>query len=128
MQVAQPTPAPWQPPTWPGERQQIQHHHRPACPAAPHTPEYQWAEDLGDQVVDHCHLDHTGHQAKEDALNLHIFYADEQGEDHQERADHHQRQPPTERLSLFRQHGVQPEAYTQRKTDVTKQKQGLQVA
>ncbi len=98
MQIAQPAPLARQPTRRPLERQQVEHHHGPAGPAAPQPAEEQRAAELGDQVVDDPHLHDAGQQAEEEAFELGVLVAQEDGEAEQEQADQEEGQPAAERL------------------------------
>ena len=58
-------------------RKKIQHHRRPAGIAAPAASEDQRAEDFCHCVVDRCGFKHTCEQVVPEALDLHIFAADQ---------------------------------------------------
>ncbi len=52
---------------------EVERHHRPVSPAAPHPSEEQQANDLGNCVMDNAYLDHTCQQAKECAFELRVL-------------------------------------------------------
>lgn len=62
-------------------RQQVEDHGRPAGIATPSAAEEQWAEDLGDGVVQHAGSHHPREEVVPEALQLHILTAYQAQED-----------------------------------------------
>ncbi len=123
VQVAEPAPFAGHSSGGPFEGQQVEHHHRPAGPAAPDAAKQQRAEDLGDQVVDDCGLVDPAQQAEENAFELHIFLAVDGGKTHQEGSDQEQGQPAPQGFLLLGQRGVQPQANAHRNADIAEEEQ-----
>jgi len=127
MQVAQPAVLSRQASTGAFEWQQVEDHHRPACPSAPHPPEEQRSENLGDGIMDDTHLDDACQQTKDRAFELRVFMSHEDRIKDKEETDEKERQAATDRLSLYGKRAVEGEADSQRNADVTEHDQRLGV-
>ena len=68
-------------------RKQVENHGGPATIAAPTPTEEQWSEDFSDGIVQHACTYHSRKKIVPEALNLHVFLADQAEENQHVGAD-----------------------------------------